>query len=48
MAATFGGGGEEGRDRGRRAFVNVGRPHMERHGRNLEAEPGEQEDEAER
>ncbi len=35
--------GEEGGDRRRRAFVDVGRPHVERHRRNLEAEAGEQE-----
>ncbi len=39
--------GEEGRDRRRRAFIDVRRPHMERHGRDLEAEAGEQEDDAE-
>ena len=40
-------GGEEGGDRRRRAFVDVRRPHVERHGRDLEGEAGEQEDEAE-
>ena len=39
--------GEEGRHRRRRAFVDVRRPHVERHGRDLEAEAGEQEDQAE-
>src|SRR6476659_2859383 len=34
--------GEEGRHRLRRALVDVGRPHMERHGGHLEAETGEQ------
>ena len=40
-------GGEEGGDRRRRALVDVGRPHVERHGGDLEGEPGDQEDEAE-
>ena len=40
-------GGEEGGDRRRRALVDVGRPHVERHGRDLEGEAREQEDEAE-
>ena len=39
--------GEEGRDRRRRAFVDVRRPHVERHGGDLEGEPGDQEDQAE-
>ena len=39
--------GEEGRHRRRRAFVDVGRPHVERHGRDLEGEAGEHEDQAE-
>ena len=34
-------GGEEGGDRRRRALVDVGRPHVERHGRDLEGEAGE-------
>ena len=40
-------GGEERRDRRRRALVDVRRPHVERHGRDLEAEAGEQEHQAE-
>ena len=40
-------GGEEGRHRRRRAFVDVGRPHVERHGRDLEGEAGQHEDQAE-
>ena len=40
-------GGEERRDRRRRALVDVRRPHVERHRRDLEAEAGEQEHEAE-
>ena len=47
MPATFRRGGEKRRHRRRRAFVNVRRPHMERHRRNLEAEAGEQKNEAE-
>ena len=43
MAAIFGRGGEERGDRRRRALVDVGRPHVERHRRDLEAEAGEQE-----
>ena len=43
----LGGGGEERGDRRRRAFVDVGRPHVERHGRDLEGKAGEQEDQAE-
>ena len=39
--------GEEGGDRRRRAFVDVRRPHVERHRRDLEGEAGDQEDEAE-
>ena len=39
--------GEEGRHRRRRAFVDVGRPHVERHRRDLEREAGQDEDEAE-
>ena len=37
-------GGEEGGDRGRRALIDVGRPHMERHCGDLEGEAGEHED----
>ncbi len=40
-------GREEGGDRRRRALVDVRRPHVERHGRDLEGEAGEHEDEAE-
>ena len=47
IAAIFGRGGEEGRHRGRRALVDVGRPHVERHRGDLEGEAGEHEDEAE-
>ncbi len=43
----FRGGGEKGDDRGRRAFVNVRRPHMERHGGKLERQAGDQEDQPE-
>ena len=43
----LGRGGEEGGDRGRRAFVDVRRPHVERHRADLEGEAGEDEDEAE-
>ena len=39
--------GEEGGHRRRRAFVDVRSPHVERHGRDLEDEAGEHEDEAE-
>ena len=39
--------GEEGRYRRRRAFVNVGRPHVERHRADLEGEAGEHEHQAE-
>ena len=42
----LGRGGEEGRDRRRRALVDVGRPHVERHGRDLEGEADQQEHEA--
>ena len=38
---------EEGGDRRRRALVDVRRPHVERHGRDLEGEAGDHEDEAE-
>ena len=43
----LGRGGEEGGDRRRRAFVDVGRPHVERHGGDLEGETRDQEHEAE-
>ena len=46
-AGDFGRGGKKCRDRRRRALVDVGGPHVERHRGNLEAEPGEQEDQAE-
>ena len=46
-AGDLGRGGEEGGDRRRRALIDVGRPHMERHRRDLEAEAGEQENEPE-
>ena len=42
-AGHLGRGGKERRHRRRRAFVDVRRPHVERHGGNLEAEAGEQE-----
>ncbi len=38
---------EEGGDRRRRAFVDVRRPHVERHRRDLEGKAGEHEDQAE-
>ena len=41
------GGGEKCRHRRGRALVDVGRPHMERNRRDLEAEAGEQENDAE-
>ena len=47
IAAIFGRGGEERRHRRRRALVDVRRPHVERHRRDLEAEAREQEHEAE-
>ena len=47
-AGDLGRGGEERGDRRRRALVDVGRPHVERHRRNLEAEAGEQEHQSER
>ena len=37
---------EEGGDRRRRAFVDVGRPHVERHGGDLEGEADDGEDDA--
>ncbi|GCC45278.1 hypothetical protein chiPu_0029552, partial [Chiloscyllium punctatum] len=40
-------GREECRHRRRRSLIDVGRPHVERHRRDLEAEPGEQEHQAE-
>ena len=42
----LGRGGEEGGDRRRRALVDVGRPHVERHGGDLEGEADQQEHEA--
>ncbi len=41
-AGHFRRGGKEGRHRRRRALIHVGRPHVERHGGNLEAEADEQ------
>ena len=46
-AGHLGRGGEEGRHGRRRALVDVGRPHVERHGRDLEGDAGGDEDEAE-
>ena len=46
-AGDFWGRGKERRHRGRRAFIDVRRPHVERHGGNLEAEAGEQKNQAE-
>ena len=46
-AGHFGRGGKKCRDRRRCTFVDVRRPHVERHRGNLEAEPGEQEHQAE-
>ena len=39
-------GGEEDRDRRRRAFVDVRRPHVERHGGDLEGEADQHEHDA--
>ena len=39
--------GEQGHDRRRRALVDVGRPHVERRGRNLERQAADQEDQTE-
>ena len=47
MRRDLGGGGEIGGDRRGRAFIHVGRPHMERHGGNLEGQARDQEDQAE-
>jgi hypothetical protein len=47
MAATFGAEAKKGGDRRRRAFVYVRRPHVERHGRDLEGDAGEDEHQAE-
>ena len=47
MRGDLRGGGEERGHRRRRALVDVGRPHVERHRRDLEAETGEQENQAE-
>jgi len=46
MAAAFGAAAKKGCDRRRRALVDVGRPHVERHGRDLEGDTDQQEDEA--
>ena len=46
-AGDLGRGGKERRDRRRRALVDVGRPHVERHRGNLEAEADEQKHDAE-
>ena len=46
-AGNFRRGGEEGCHRRRRAFIDVGRPHVERHRRNLEAEADEHKHQAE-
>ena len=46
-AGHLGRGGEERRHRRRRALVDVRRPHVERHGRDLEGDAGGDEDEAE-
>jgi hypothetical protein len=43
----FRGSGKEGRYRRRRAFIDVRRPHMERHGRDLECETCKHEDQTE-
>ena len=40
-------GGEKRGDRRRRTFIDVGRPHVERHGRHFEGETDHEEDEAE-
>ena len=40
---NLGGSGEEGGYRGGGAFINVGRPHMERHSGHLESKTGNQE-----
>ena len=47
IPATFGRGREESGHRGRRAFIDVGRPHVERHRRDLETETDEHEHQAE-
>ena len=41
------GGGKKCRYRGRRAFIDIRRPHVERNGRNLECQTGQNEDETE-
>ena len=46
IAATFGAVPKKRRDRGRRALVNVRRPHMERHGGDLERQPDQHEHDA--
>jgi len=43
----LGRGGEEGRDGRGRAFVDVGRPHVEGRGGHLERQPGDDEDQTE-
>ncbi len=43
----FGRGGEQGRHRGRRAFIDIGRPHVERHRADFEGKSGEHEHHAE-
>ena len=47
MAAILGAAAKKAVDRRRRALIDVGRPHVERHGRDLEGKAGDQEDEAE-
>jgi len=42
----LGRGGKKRRDRRRCALIDIGRPHMERHGRDLERETGQHEHEA--
>ena len=46
-AGDLGRGGKQRGDRCRRALIDIGRPHMERHCRNLEAEAREKKHEAE-
>ncbi len=46
-ACQLGRGGEEGHDRGRGAFVDVGRPHVEGRGGDLEGQAAKQEHQAE-
>ena len=47
MRRDLGGGGEIGGDRRGRAFIHIGRPHMERHGGDLEGQARDQEHKAE-